>query len=77
MVSKEEDDLRPRRRKRRGVVSEGDQAQLSQDSGVELQRGERNPGRCGKGDQLTGDGGASGLGEVLEDQPLVLVECFR
>ena len=61
MVSKEEDDFHPRQRKRRGVILERNQAELSQDPGVEFQRGEGNPCRCRKGGQLTGDRGASGL----------------
>ena len=77
MVSKEEEDFGTRAGERRDVVREDDQPELSQDPGVELEGGKRDPGDRGQSGQLGGDGPAPWFREVLEDEALVLVECFR
>lgn len=77
VVSKEKDDIPPGRRQRRAALRQGDEVQVSQYPRVELQGRKRDAPCEGKGNQMIGDGFCARIGEVFEDEALVLVECFR
>jgi hypothetical protein len=77
MVSEEADYDFTRRGERGSVVCKRDQPQVSQDAGVQLQRGEGDSPDEGQILQALGDRPAVRFRQVFEDEPLVLVESFR